>query len=193
VISETPSIAPGKVTSVNLSERKTVRKTPGLAGTLVFDRGFAEDAHAGDWHRQVSLLAQESIDKMVAAGLDVGPGDFAENITTTGLDLMVLPVGSVIEIGEAAVVEISQIGKVCHTKCAIYHQAGDCVMPKEGIFAVVRTPGDVKIGDEVRVVSLGDGTCDRTPESAVREFAEERAKEAAAEAAAQLEAEKAAE
>lgn len=171
--------AVGKVTSVNLSEKKTVRKAAGLAGTLELDRGFAGDAHAGDWHRQVSLLAQESIDKMVAAGLDVGPGDFAENITTSGIDLMTLPVGTVIEVGDYAVLEISQVGKVCHTKCAIYHQAGDCVMPKEGIFAVVRTAGDVKVGDEVRVVSIGDGVCDRTPESAVREFAEEKAKEAA--------------
>ena len=116
---------------------------------------------------------------MVAKGLDVGAGDFAENITTSGIDLMELPVGSVLRVGDEAVLEISQIGKVCHTKCAIYYQAGDCVMPREGIFAVVRTPGDVKVGDRVEVVSLGDGTCDRTPEEAVREFEEEKAKEAA--------------
>jgi MOSC domain-containing protein YiiM len=174
-----PSLGRGTVVSVNLSERKTVRKTRGERGTLVFDRGFEGDAHAGDWHRQVSLLAQESIDSMVEKGLDVGPGDFAENITTEGLDLMVLPVGTVLRVGEDAVLEISQIGKVCHTKCAIYYQAGDCVMPREGIFAVVRTPGGVKVGDRVEVVSLGDGTCDRTPEQAVREFEEEKAKEAA--------------
>jgi MOSC domain-containing protein YiiM len=170
---------PGTVVSVNLSARKTVRKTPGTHGTLVFDRGFEGDAHAGDWHRQVSLLAEESIDKMVSKGLDVGAGDFAENITTRGIDLMALPVGSVLTIGDDVVVEVSQIGKVCHTKCAIYYQAGDCVMPKEGIFVVVRHAGDVDVGDEVSVVSVGDGTCDRTPESAVREFAEEREKEAA--------------
>jgi MOSC domain-containing protein YiiM len=174
-----PLPGPGTVVSVNLSERKTVRKTPGTSGTLVLDRGFAGDAHAGDWHRQVSLLAQESIDSMVAKGLDVGAGDFAENITTTGIDLMSLPVGSVLKIGAEAVVEISQIGKVCHTKCAIYYQAGDCVMPREGIFAVVRNAGNVKVGDRVETFSLGDGTCDRTPEEAVREFEEERAKEAA--------------
>ena len=153
--------APGRVVSVNLSEKKTVRKTPGESGTLVYDRGFEGDAHAGDWHRQVSLLAQESIDSMVAKGLDVGAGDFAENITTEGIDLPALPVGSVLKVGEKAVLEISQIGKVCHTKCAIYYQAGDCVMPREGIFVVVREPGDVAIGDTVEVVSLGDGTCDR--------------------------------
>jgi MOSC domain-containing protein YiiM len=169
----------GTVVSVNLSERKTMRKTPGVSGTLVLDRGFAGDAHAGDWHRQVSLLAQESIDTMVAKGLDVGAGDFAENITTVGIDLLALPVGSVIKVGDDTVLEISQIGKVCHTKCAIFYQAGDCVMPREGLFAVVRAAGEVKIGDSVSVVSLGDGTCDRTPESAIREFAEERAREAA--------------
>ncbi len=170
---------PGRVVSVNLSAKKTVRKTPGTHGTLVLDRGFEGDAHAGDWHRQVSLLAEESIDTMVEKGLDVGAGDFAENITTRGIDLMALPVGSVIRIGDDVVLEVSQIGKVCHTKCAIYYQAGDCVMPREGIFAVVRTAGDVATGDTVEAVSLGDGTCDRTPEAAVREFEEERAKEAA--------------
>lgn len=153
----------GRVVSVNLSEKKTVRKTPGRSGTLVFDRGFADDAHAGEWHRQVSLLAQESIDTMAAKGLDVGAGDFAENITTAGVDLLALPVGTVLKIGADAVLEISQIGKVCHTKCAIYYQAGDCVMPREGIFAIVRAPGEVNVDDSVTVVELGDGTCDRVP------------------------------
>jgi MOSC domain-containing protein YiiM len=116
---------------------------------------------------------------MVAKGLDVKAGDFAENITTTGIDLLALPVGSVLRVGEEVVLEISQIGKVCHNKCAIYYQAGDCVMPREGLFAVVRTGGPVSVGDAVETVSLGDGTCDRTPASAIREFEEERAKEAA--------------
>ena len=171
---------PGTVVSVNLSERKTVRKTPGSQGDLVLDRGFEGDAHAGDWHRQVSLLALESIDKMVAAGLDVGPGDFAENITTSGIDLMALPVGSVLALGDGVRLEISQIGKVCHTKCAIYYQAGDCVMPREGLFAVVRTAGPVRVGDAIEVVSLGDGMCDRTPAEAIAEFEAEKAREAAA-------------
>ncbi|MRR12308.1 hypothetical protein EG835_07560 [bacterium] len=152
---------PGTVVSVNLSAKKTVRKTPGTTGTLVVDRGFAEDAHAGDWHRQVSLLAQESIDKMVEKGLDVGAGDFAENITTEGIDLLALPIGSVVRVGDTAVLEISQIGKICHTKCAIYYQAGDCVMPKEGIFAVVKTAGTVNAGDTVEVLSIGDGSYER--------------------------------
>lgn len=171
---------PATVVSVNLSAKKTVRKTPGERGTLVLDRGFETDAHAGDWHRQVSLLALESIQSMVDKGLDVGPGDFAENITTSGIDLLALPVGSVVRIGKDSVLEISQIGKVCHTKCAIYYQAGDCVMPREGLFAVVRQAGDIVVGDEITIVSLGDGTCDRTPAAAIAEFAAEKAAEAAA-------------
>lgn len=152
---------PGRVVSVNLSEKKTVRKTPVGCGALVLDRGFEDDAHAGDWHRQVSLLARESIDSMVAKGLDVGAGDFAENITTEGIDLPALPLGTILRIGDSALIEVSQIGKVCHTKCAIYYQAGDCVMPREGIFGVVREPGEVAVGDEVTVLTLGDGECDR--------------------------------
>lgn len=175
---------PGTVVSVNLSERKTVRKTRYDCGILELDRGFEGDAHAGDWHRQVSLLALESIQKMQAAGLDVGPGDFAENITTVGIDLLALPIGSVVKVGDSSLLEISQIGKVCHTKCAIFYQAGDCVMPREGLFAVVRTAGDVNVGDSIEVVSLGDGTCDRTPAEAIAEFEAEKAAEAAAAGAA---------
>ena len=176
---------PGTVTSVNLSPKKTMRKTPGTHGKLVFDRGFENDAHAGDWHRQVSLLSAESIGTMQAKGLDVDAGDFAENITTTGIDLLALPMGSKISIGDSVVLEISQIGKVCHTKCAIYYQAGDCVMPREGIFAVVREPGDVNVGDTIVTLSIGDGTCDRTSAESIAEFAAERAKEAAEMAAAE--------
>ena len=171
---------PGRVVSVNLSERKTMRKKPGEGAKLVLDRGFEGDAHAGDWHRQVSLLAQESIDSMLAKGLDVGPGDFAENITTAGIDLLDLPVGSGLRIGEGSLVEISQIGKVCHAKCAIFYQAGDCVMPREGLFGVVREADEVRVGDAVEVVSLGDGTCDRTPAEAIAEFEAAKAAEAAA-------------
>ena len=174
---------PGTVTSVNLSPKKTMRKTPGTRGTLILDRGFDTDAHAGDWHRQVSLLSAESIGTMQAKDLDVDAGDFAENITTTGIDLLALPMGSQIQIGDSVILEISQIGKVCHTKCAIYYQAGDCVMPREGIFAVVRQAGDVEVGDTITTLSIGDGTCDRTSAESIAEFAAERAKEAAEEAA----------
>lgn len=167
--------AQGRVVAVNVSEKKTVRKPRGESGTFVLDRGLEGDAHAGDWHRQVSLLAIESIDEMVAKGLDVGPGDFAENITTEGIDVMTMPVGTVLMVGDTAVLEVSQIGKICHTKCAIYHQAGDCVMPREGIFAVVRTPGPVAVGDVIEVVSLGDGCCDRSPEDSLKASEEVRA------------------
>jgi MOSC domain-containing protein YiiM len=170
----------GTVVSVNMSARKGVRKTRGESGTLVFDRGFEGDAHAGDWHRQVSLLGLDSIGTMVAAGLKVGPGDFAENITTSGIDLLSLPIGTVLKLGDSSELEISQIGKVCHTKCAIYYAAGDCVMPREGLFAIVRSAGEVRVGDAIEVVSLGDGTCDRTPASAIAEFEAEKAAEAAA-------------
>jgi MOSC domain-containing protein YiiM len=114
--------------------------------------GLKEDAHAAPGKRQVSLLAQESIDKMVRLGLKVGPGDFAENITTQGLDLLSLPLGTRFRIGDRTLLEVTQIGKVCHTRCAIYYQAGDCVMPKEGIFAQVLEGGEIKVGDEVRVL-----------------------------------------
>lgn len=165
----------GRVVAINISEKKTVRKPRGERGTLVLDRGFEGDAHAGDWHRQVSLLAAESIAEMQAKGLDVDAGDFAENITTEGVELMTLPVGSIIHIGDEVVLEVSQIGKTCHTKCAIYHQAGDCVMPREGIFAVVRSPGDIAAGDSIEVVELGDGRCDRSPEEALIASEEVRA------------------
>jgi MOSC domain-containing protein YiiM len=158
--------ATGTVVSVNIAERKTVRKKPVGSAELVFDRGVEGDAHAGDWHRQVSLLAIESIDKMREAGLDVVPGDFAENITTQGIDLMSLPIGTMLTVGDEVLLEISQIGKVCHTRCAIYYQAGDCVMPKEGVFAVVRHDGPVAVDDTIRVLMLGDGTCDRVPADA---------------------------
>ena len=142
----------GFVVSVNISETKGVRKTPVQEIVLREDYGLDGDAHASsEWHRQVSLLALESIGKMQDAGLDVSPGDFAENITTEGIDLMHLPVGTRLSIGERVELEITQIGKVCHERCAIYYQAGDCVMPKEGVFAQVVQGGVVKKGDSIAV------------------------------------------
>lgn len=155
--------ARGSVISVNVADRKGVRKTPTQSVCLIYDRGVEGDAHAGDWHRQVSLLAQESIDTMVEKGLDVSAGDFGENVTITGIDLPALPVGTTLTIGDDVLLEISQIGKVCHNRCAIYYQAGDCVMPRDGVFAVVREAGDIVPGDEVVIAQVGDGSCDRTP------------------------------
>lgn len=139
------------VVAVNISKSKGERKVSVASVLFREEHGIVDDAHAGKWHRQISLLASESIDKMRKLGLDVGSGDFAENITTQGLDLVALPIGTHVEIGET-LVEVTQIGKECHNRCAIYHQAGDCVMPKEGIFARVLRGGVVLTGDDVRVV-----------------------------------------
>ena len=142
----------GKIISINISDKKGVRKKPVKEAILKTDFGMEGDAHASSkWHRQVSLLALESIKKMQDKGLKVNPGDFAENITTEGIDLLKLPVGTKMIIGNNIEVEVSQIGKVCHTRCEIYNQAGDCVMPKEGIFVKVLKGGKIKEGDEIVV------------------------------------------
>ena len=139
----------GRVLAVNISEKKGTRKTNVNSCHVLKDFGLKDDAHGGPWHRQISLLADESIQKMRAMGLNVGYGDFAENITTEGIDLVHLPIGTIIRIGKQAVLRVTQIGKECHERCAIYYQAGDCVMPKEGIFAEVINEGDVKVDDEI--------------------------------------------
>ena len=142
----------GSIVAVCTSANKGERKKNVGSARLLEGLGLEGDAHAGFAHRQVSLLALESIEKMRKAGLDVNPGDFAENLTTTDLQLPQLPVGTRLKIGET-LLEVSQIGKECHTRCAIYYQAGDCVMPKEGIFAVVLAGGTVSVGDTVEVMS----------------------------------------
>ncbi|MBJ6725283.1 MOSC domain-containing protein [Geomesophilobacter sediminis] len=142
------------VVAVCISEKKGERKTPVESVVLRENHGIVGDAHAGDWHRQVSLLARESINKMRDMGLDVDNGDFAENLTTEGIHLYSLPVGARLTVGET-LLEVTQIGKECHTRCAIYHQAGDCVMPKEGIFAKVLKGGTVQAGDAVALVEAG--------------------------------------
>ncbi len=142
----------GKVVSVNISSKKGIRKKPVRQAEIITDQGIKGDAHASStWHRQISLLALESIKKMQDLGLKVNPGDFAENITTEGIDLLALPIGTRMKIGDVEA-EISQIGKECHTRCAIYYQAGDCVMPKEGIFVKVLKGGKVKVGDKISVL-----------------------------------------
>jgi MOSC domain-containing protein YiiM len=143
------AIQRGKVLSVNISTDKGTKKINVHSCALLKDFGLKGDAHAGPWHRQVSLLANESIEKMRAKGLKVSYGDFAENITTEGVDLVRLPIGTEIRIGNSILLRVTQIGKECHERCAIYYQAGDCVMPKEGIFAEVTTEGEVKVGDEI--------------------------------------------
>ncbi|HQI80981.1 MAG TPA: MOSC domain-containing protein [Deltaproteobacteria bacterium] len=142
----------GSVVSVNISSDKGQKKHGIGAGLLIVNHGLAHDAHAGMETRQVSLLARESIEKIRAKGLDVKPGDFAENLTTTGIILHELPLGTRFRVGEAVILELTQIGKVCHDRCAIFRQVGDCVMPREGVFARVISGGDVKAGDTIRVV-----------------------------------------
>jgi len=142
-----------RIIAVCKSEKKGTKKKDVGAGLLKAEFGLVGDAHADCCtHRQVSLLAVESIDKMRALGLDVNPGDFAENLTIEDLDLVSLPVGARISVGEQIVLEITQIGKECHTGCAIYRQVGKCIMPEEGVFAKVIKGGPVRTGDEIKVV-----------------------------------------
>lgn len=141
----------GSVVAVCISENKGERKKPVSDVTVIVGHGVDGDAHAADWHRQVSMLGMESIRKMQNLGLSVNTGDFAENITTSGIDLPSLPIGTKLKVGEA-VLEVTQIGKECHTRCAIYHQAGDCVMPREGIFARVSQGGGIRPGDVVTIM-----------------------------------------
>ena len=143
----------GTVIAVCTSKKKGTRKQNVHQAELRPEWGIVGDAHAANWHRQVSLLAWESIEKMRALGLNVNAGSFAENITTQGLSLVDLPVGTHLRLGEA-LVEVTQIGKVCHERCAIYYQAGDCVMPREGIFVRVHQGGQVKVGDTLEVLQV---------------------------------------
>ena len=164
------------IVSINTSAHKGTRKTPVADGhdTVIKQFGLASDAHAGHWHRQVSFLAAESINTARTRGLDVCEGDFGENFTTQGINLLSLPLGTQLKLGSEVLVEISQIGKVCHTRCAIYYLAGDCIFPHEGIFGVVLQGGEVHIGDDIQVVKLGDGTCSFTPAEALKEVEQAR-------------------
>ena len=167
-------------TGLPASSQSTRRSTkarvshPSPTGTTPSSSSFASDAHAGHWHRQVSFLAAESIQTAQARGLDVHEGDFGENFTTQGINLLSLPLGTQIKIGNEVLVEISQIGKVCHTRCAIYYLAGDCIFPHEGIFGVVLQGGEAHTGDDIQVVKLGDGTCSFTPAEALKEVEQAR-------------------
>lgn len=141
-----------KVTAINISEKKGVPKTTIDMGEFIEDFGLKGDAHAGNWHRQVSLLGQESIDKVTALGVKgLCTGKFAENLTTEGIELYTLPIGTRLDIN-GVILEVTQIGKECHQKCAIFKLVGDCVMPKEGIFARVIKGGIIRKGDEIKVI-----------------------------------------
>jgi MOSC domain-containing protein YiiM len=140
-----------KIISVAISKKKGTRKNIVDEAQLVQDHGIEGDAHAGPWHRQVSFLAAESIKLAQKQGLDVSFGDFAENIATSGIDWQKIPIGTQLRLGDTALVEVTQIGKECHTRCAIYYKAGDCIMPKEGIFARVLEGGKIRPGDIIAV------------------------------------------
>jgi MOSC domain-containing protein YiiM len=139
----------GKITAVCTSRRKGTPKTDVGSGFLEEGFGITGDAHGGDWHRQVSLLATEQIQTMRDKGLEVKAGSFAENITTEGFDLGAVKVGDRIKVGSSALLEVTQIGKECHTRCAIYHTVGECIMPEQGVFARVLKGGGVRVGDPI--------------------------------------------
>ena len=140
------------VVAVCISEQKGTQKHEVPEIQLKIDHGIVGDAHAGNWHRQVSLLAQESVEKMKAVFPDIPVGAFAENILTEGLTLFTLPVGTRLRVGEV-LLEVTQIGKECHAHCAIRQQVGDCVMPREGIFTIVLEDGTIRAGDTITVLT----------------------------------------
>ena len=144
------------VFAVCKSRKKGIRKDTVTEGVFKEEYGMVDDAHADcQTHRQVSLLAMESIDKMQGTGIDLKPGDFAENITTRGIDLVSIPIGTKISIGDEVVLEMTQLGKECHTACAIRKQVGKCIMPEEGIFGRVLRGGTVKPGDTIKTDTIG--------------------------------------
>ncbi|MGK9369077.1 MOSC domain-containing protein [Melioribacter sp. Ez-97] len=143
----------GKVVAISISKKKGIPKTNVKSAKLIEEYGIEGDIHAGNWHRQVSFLALESIDKMRKKGLpSLRPGAFAENITTEFLELPELQIGTRIKIGNEVQLEITQIGKECHSKCAIFVKVGDCVMPREGIFAKVIRGGEIFVGDIIEII-----------------------------------------
>jgi len=147
-----------KIIAVCSSEKKGTRKTSIAEGVLKEEYGLVGDAHADCCtHRQVSLLAIESIDKMRSLGFDVNPGDFAENLTTEGIELVSVPVGTQVRVGEEVILEITQIGKECHSGCAIFRQIGKCIMPREGVFARVIHGGSVKAGNQIKRIRRHGG------------------------------------
>lgn len=140
-----------KVVAVSISEKKGTRKKPVDYIEVKKNHGIVGDAHAGDWHRQVSFLGIESLEKMKKAMPELSPGDFAENVMTEGLTLYDLPIGTKLKVGET-LFEVTQIGKECHGGCEIRRLTGDCVMPREGIFGIVLEEGKIYPGDEIEIV-----------------------------------------
>jgi MOSC domain-containing protein YiiM len=146
------AIIKGRIKAISISKERGTKKYNVPTARLKAGFGIEGDAHAGDWHRQVSLLGEESIEKMRAKGANVTEGDFAENITTEGIDLQTLKIGSKLRLGTEAEVEITQFGKQCHSGCFIFQQIGDCIMPREGVFAKVTKQGRIKPGDTIEIL-----------------------------------------
>ena len=149
-----------KIASIAISRKKGIPKEMVRTALLLEDYGLDGDAHAGPWHRQVSFLAAESISGVRKAGLDVDFGSFAENIATTGIDWETIVVGTRLALGDAVLVEITQKGKECHNRCAIYYLAGDCIMPREGVFAKVLKGGIIQCGDPIRIMEVNAHAAD---------------------------------
>ncbi|MBU3951268.1 MAG: MOSC domain-containing protein [Proteobacteria bacterium] len=142
-----------KIVSIATSRKKgTIKKCVDQA-ELIENHGIKDDAHAGDWHRQLSFLSAESIEQVSTEAFRLNFGDFAENVATTGIDWKSLPIGQRVSLGEDALVEITQIGKECHKKCAIYYRTGDCIMPREGVFAKVLKGGIIRVGDSIALLN----------------------------------------
>lgn len=150
----------GRIKAISVSREKGTQKLNVPEAELKVDCGIVGDAHAGKWHRQVSLLAYESIEKMIAMGADVSPGNFAENITTEGIDLLALSPGGRLRLGRTVELEVTQFGKECHSHCEIFRQVGDCIMPREGIFARVIEGGRIRAGDVIEVLDDQRGNID---------------------------------
>ncbi len=146
----------GGIKAISVSQEKGTQKTNVPRAELKADFGIIGDAHSGNWHRQVSLLAFESIEKMIAKGAKVAPGNFAENITTEGIDLCALKIGNRLKLGAEVELEITQFGKKCHSRCEIFEQVGDCIMPREGIFARVVKAGAINVGDPIEIITNGN-------------------------------------
>ncbi|UCD49295.1 MAG: MOSC domain-containing protein [Phycisphaerales bacterium] len=142
----------GRIRAISISQQKGTPKFNVPAADLQVDHGIVGDAHAGSGHRQVSLLAFDSIEMVRRQGVEIAPGDFAENLTVEGLDLSSIPVGSRLRVGDSVELEVTQRGKQCHGRCAIFERLGDCIMPHEGIFARVKHAGHIQVGDIVEVV-----------------------------------------
>ena len=142
-----------KIVSIAISKKRGTTKKYIETAELIENHGIKDDAHAGDWHRQLSFLASESIEKASSEEFKLNFGDFAENIATTGIDWKNQPIGQVFKLGDEALAKITQIGKECHKKCAIYYRTGDCIMPKEGVFAKILKGGTIKVGDKIERVS----------------------------------------